>query len=283
MRMTMIIFSVLLSLNLFAATEVCLVEAIDYPTSPGEEVLVFLSTGKVVRISQKKHNELAHLQESLASRLWLEIDTDHNRYITRIKSSPTPTRFERFNKDFQHTSADSYRPSTLRSLDWAKKYFSESKRNEKESQCYNRAHVWSYEWFKKHKFNSSKVFIFFTRKFIREHNFTWWFHVAPSVLVSINGKTRERVMDMKYTAGPTMLKDWIRRFIKTENPGCLSVSSYSEYANFPENGNCYIMKASMYHYWPLDLENEELHGTIKETWVPEEIKTAYLEAFDITK
>jgi hypothetical protein len=285
MRMTIIILTFLFSSGLFASTETVMITAIDYPERVTEDVLVFLSSGKVIKVKSGDLKMLDVLHKSQESKQWLIIQTTSTHYIVKVEKHISPelsTPSE--NKDILlNAESEHYLPSVLKSQDWAKNYFDESRRKEKESQCFNRAHVWSYEWFKKHNFNSSKIFIFFTRKFIREHNFTWWFHVAPYVHVSINRITRERVMDMKYASGPLMIKDWTKRFIKTDNPGCLTVQSFSDYANFPENGNCYIMKTSMYYYWPLDLENEELHGTIKTSWLDEEIKIAYKEAFEITK
>lgn len=218
-------------------------------------------------------------------RVWLnpkkmQNKTDKSRFITSIEVHPMPIQDFTLSKSLPDPN---YVSSVLSSLEWATKYFKESRYNPKDSQCFNRAHVWTYEWHKKHKFNSSKIFLFFTQKYIRMHNFHWWFHVAPYVHVYIDRKIRERVMDVKYTSGPTPVKDWIRKFIRLPEPGCLTVNTFSDYANFPENGNCYIMKASMYYYWPLDLENEELHGTMKASWVEEEVKISYEEAFDIIR
>lgn len=282
MRITLIIMSLLLSFNLSAVTEIGRIEAIDYPERITEDVLIFLSSGKVVKVDQSSIEILGHLQKSRELKDWLSLEVDESRYVRKIEVNDgyEEIQLTESNKSVQN---EDFLPSVLKSNDWAKNYFSEARKKDKESQCFNRAHIWSYEWHKKHKFNSSKIFLFFTRKYIREHNFPWWFHIAPYVHVTIDRQLRERVMDMKYTSGPTMIKDWIKRFIKIENPGCLAVKTYSDYANFPENGNCYIMKTSMYYYWPLDLEIEELHGISKTTWVSEEVKTAYLEAFDVAK
>ena len=271
-----------LSFTVNAETVITKVEDIDYPEQIHGEVLVFLSSGQVAKIS----NHLIALHERLhnakTSRTWLEITLNENREITKIEETDPPIPPATMNKAMSELE-ERYIPSVLKSHEWANKYFKESRKNNKESQCFNRAHVWSYEWYKKHKFFSSKMFIFFTRKFIREHNFHWWFHVAPYVHVAIGNEIKERVMDIKYTKSPVTVGNWIKHFIKLDRPGCLTVQNYSDYANYPENGNCNLMRANMYYYWPLDLENEELHGTYKTTWPEEEIKTAYLEAFDIVK
>lgn len=56
------------------------------------------------------------------------------------------------------------------------------RRRSSTTQCFERAHVWSYQMFVNQNIYSEKVFIYFTRKFIREINGDWWFHVAPGVL-----------------------------------------------------------------------------------------------------
>lgn len=281
MQFLIIMLMFFLSLNSFASTDIGQIHAIDYPANPSQDILVFLSSGKVAKIRQAEIKTHNFLNDSMVSKDWLKFTLNSQMYVQKVEFYQGPKSST--NKNLLETEPDEYIPSVLKNEDWAKKYFAEAKRKDKESQCFNRAHVWSYEWSKKHKFNSSKIFLFFTRKFIRENNFTWWFHVAPYLHVNVQGRVRERVMDMKYTTGPTQINSWIKRFIKLDKPGCLKVNTFSDYANFPENGNCYIMKANMYYYWPLDLENEELHGVSKTSWLDDEIKTAYLEAFDITK
>lgn len=280
MKIVFVLLSLLISIQCFAETEIGKIVVIHEAVAIGEDTLVFFSNGKVLKIAQSDSDVLRDLQRYQETDEWLKIKTDKSRFITSIEVHPMPIQDFTLSKSLPDPN---YVPSVLSSLEWATKYFKESRYNPKDSQCFNRAHVWTYEWHKKHKFNSSKIFLFFTQKYIRMHNFHWWFHVAPYVHVYIDRKIRERVMDVKYTSGPTPVKDWIRKFIRLPEPGCLTVNTFSDYANFPENGNCYIMKASMYYYWPLDLENEELHGTMKASWVEEEVKISYEEAFDIIR
>ena len=280
MRIILALFLFCFSLKVSADTVVSRIEDIDYPEHMTGEILVFLSTGHVAKITENLIDLLNRIHDAKDNRTWLKITMNNSRFITDIDVTENIT--PRITNTKSMNLHEEYIPSVLKSPDWALRYFKESRKNNKESQCFNRAHVWSYEWLVKHKFKSSKVFLFFTRKFIREHQFTWWFHVAPSVHVVIGNQIKERVMDMKYTSQPSSVGEWVKHFIKV-NPSCITVSTYSDYANFPENGNCYLMRGSMYTYWPLDLEHEELHGTIKADWVKEEIAMSYLEAFDIVK
>jgi hypothetical protein len=253
------------------------IESIDYPDQMPGEVLAFLSNGQVVKIPDQEIKIWDTVHKAKDSRQWLQITTDDSREISQVaQAKPHVSSTD------EASTKSTYIPSVLKSPEWANKYFNESRRNSKHSQCFNRAHVWSYEWHKKHRFYSSKMFLFFTRKFIRDRNFEWWFHVAPYVHVTIGNKVKERVMDMKYSSGPQTVKNWLTKFTKSNSP-CLTVKTYSDYANYPENGQCYLMRASMYYYWPLDLENEELNGTIKTSWAKEEVDIAYEEAFEIVK
>lgn len=279
MRIFISLVFLFFSIPSFANPVISRIEDIDYPQQRADDVLIFLSTGQVTKVSENLLATLEHIHRAKRNNSWLRITVNENREIIKVEDAQEPEASAQ--KQVTYLTSD-YVPSVLKSPDWALKYFREARRKNKESQCFNRAHVWSYEWMMKHKFYSSKIFLFFTRKFVREHNFHWWFHVAPYVHVAVGNKIKERVMDMKYTHGPSTMMEWVKKFIK-EDYNCLTVKTYSDYANFPENGNCYLMRASMYYYWPLDLENEELHGTVKTGWIPEEINTAYLEAFEIVK
>ena len=174
---------------------------------------------------------------------------------------------------------ENYSPSII-SSEKARELFYESLYNPKDSQCYNRAHVWSHEWRIKHKLYSNKVWVFFTRKYIREFSFDWWFHVSPYVHVVEDGKVRERVMDIKYSRGPVKIRQWTDIFLRNDAP-CPFVERYTDHANYPEFGSCFIMKSSMYTYQPVDLEWNEAFGLQKNVYVPSEIIASYLEAFDI--
>jgi hypothetical protein len=174
---------------------------------------------------------------------------------------------------------EEYTPTVLENLELAKTYFHESHYVNKESQCYNRAHIWSYEWFLKHHINSNKTWLFFTRRYIRKFKFNWWFHVSPSVAVQDGGVVREKIMDVKYARGPLSLKQWTDIFLQ-DDANCPVVKTYSEYANFPESGSCFTMRSSMFYYQPFDIESKETWGTQKSNWYDDEIKAAYLEAFD---
>jgi hypothetical protein len=73
---------------------------------------------------------------------------------------------------------------------------------------------------------------------------------------------------------------WTDIFMRN-NSDCPKVETYSEQANYPESNWCYIMESPMYYYQPVDLENLEKKGEIKNSWNPTEVRDAYKDAFDI--
>lgn len=240
-----------------------------------EPILVFLASGHVGKLAPG-NKFLDVLLDARRDQNWVKIILNEEREITEIEIIEGPPV----------VGPESYKsglvapPSVLGSMALAQRLFSEAKHKDKESQCFNRAHIWSYEWKKKNFVNTDKLFIFFTARYIREHDFHWWFHVAPLAHVAIGPDIKERVMDRKYLKGPGSIREWIDSFME-KGTKCRTVRVYSEYANYPEGGECFLMRTDMYTYWPLDLELEELYGKKKLTWVDDEIKQAYLEAFDI--
>lgn len=246
-----------------------------------EPTLVFLANGQVAKLDPDKQELLEQLLAAQHDLNWLKITLSDKREIEQIKFLDTSVN-ESVSKvpGFIKTVNDD-EPTVLSSINLARTYFRYARMKNKESQCFNRAHVWSYEWKTDKNINSAKMFIFFSVKYIREHDFHWWFHVAPYVHVVIGTEIKERIMDKKYTAGPSTLREWIDTLIE-DGTQCRTIKLFSEYANYPESGDCYLMRTSMYTYWPLDIEMEELKGTMKQSWVPSEVQQAYTEAFDVT-
>lgn len=278
------LLSFFLSLPLLAATEITTqIHDIDYGTKPGDEVLVLLTSGHVAKLHHS-NKSLFGVNETLKAhrKKWYRVTIDDDRYITSLEASPAP-----FALRLPHHVApvekftDDYVPTTIKDMDTAKKYFREARYNPKESQCFNRAMVWTYEWWKAHSLKSRKVLIFFTRNFIRRFNFEWWFHIAPLVYVMENGKVVEKVMDRKYTSGPLDMLKWAKIFLRGVDPTtCPMITRYSEYADYPYTGNCMLTRTHMFTYQPADLQMYEAWGYHKEAFNMDEVRGAYLEAFD---
>jgi len=244
----------------------------------GEEDLILLTSGHVARIQKNKKISKNEMNSLHKSKQWASFSLNEKNeiesyIINQLKDSQKKIKVEPKNQE------ENYVPTILENMEVAAKYFKESRYVDKESQCFNRAHIWSYEWFVQNAINSNKTWIFFTRRYIRKFKFDWWFHVSPSVTVSDNGGIKEQVMDVKYARGPLDLRKWTNIFMK-DDANCPMVKSYSEYANYPESGSCYTMKTSMFYYQPVDMESKEIWDTVRANWYDTEIKQAYLEAFD---
>jgi hypothetical protein len=253
---------------------------IDYGVVGEDEILILLKSGHVAKLKPDALDLIKEIQTVNFQKTWLTFTLDDHRYIKKIRSTKTP-HFETpsYNSPGPDNK-DSYVPTTVENLNAAQRYFREGRRAEEESQCFNRAMVWSYEWWKKHSLKSMKILIFFTRNYIRRYDFEWWFHIAPYIHVKINDQVVERVMDLKYTGRPYTFRDWTNIFMRN-NAECPVINKYSEYADFPYTGDCFIIRTNMYTYQPADLQMNEAWNYTKREFNLTEVKAAYLEAFDM--
>jgi hypothetical protein len=155
-----------------------------------------------------------------------------------------------------------YQPSVLASEDAAKSIYDRMpievfKGN---SGCFQRTHDWAFTLSTRNNIKSMKVFLFFTRRYQREFDYKWAYHVAPLIPVRLaDGTIEERVFDPTFTSRPSWEKDeneskydnkpipvseWLKYFIY---PGveCPLVDNYRDYYEFQEQHYCYTMKAPM--------------------------------------
>jgi hypothetical protein len=230
-----------------------------------EEILVLHRSGKLSRVSPTDTDRIQKLQ---ARRLELPL---YPQPFEQVKS---------FASSFSLQT--DYVPSVLNSFDEVRSLFFEMRPSPvPHSECWQRAHIWAYEWRVKHQLFTSKAWIFFTRKYMRQNpDLTWWFHVAPLVHVKLDGVIKERVLDRKYTNGPISIKKWTDTFMRNRE-NCRVVDTYSDHANYQDSASCFIQKSSMYYLQPVDLELLEKFNTLREKWVEAEIRSAYAEAFDL--
>lgn len=241
------------------------IQDIDYGRTRDEKTLIFLETGHVIKPGDTK----ILLDRT---KTWsFTLDDDHNVLSVGETSTLSP--------GYRLEDPVPYEPTKVKSGK-AKDYFHESRISRGETQCYNRAHVWAYELWKNHQVKSQKVFLFFSRKFIREHDFGWWFHVAPMLVVDGWFGDSEKVIDPRYITNPRDIDWWIGKFI-SGNASCPTITKYSEYADYPYSEDCYILKAPMYIYQPLDLEMQEVWGLQKNEFQLQDLKWAYKEAFQM--
>jgi len=139
-----------------------------------------------------------------------------------------------------------------------------------DSQCYDRAHYWSYEWHRQ-KLASGKMFLFFTESYIRRYNYKWWFHVAPTFQVNPGSV---RIMDPTFSNIPLSIQNWTNMFVKPQAK-CPSINHYNEYFNNQNTRDCYIRHTSMYYYHPHTVRDRDLTGRPVNRWNMNEVRSAY--------
>lgn len=145
---------------------------------------------------------------------------------------------------------------------------------QEKAECTNMAHVWAYEEFKSTGIKTQKMFLFFTRKYILEYRFPWWFHVAPAILV----KDQQVILDRRYTTLPLDTKTWTNHFVLSGKE-CKQIQNYSTYWNYKHRvDDCFLMLGTMYDWQPRDLRLKE-QGVVKESFRLSDLRQAYQEAF----
>jgi len=184
-------------------------------------------------------------------------DDDLPRY--KIETTDTSIRY----------SDENYIPSNLTSMADAQKLMNRLKDNLKSnSQCFQRAHLWSMEMNQMAKIRSQKVFLFFTEKYRYEFGFHWWFHVAPFVL--INGE--EYVIDPRFFDKPVDMQTW-SNFFMPSHPVCKTLSNYRNYKEYDEY--CYLRKLPMYYFEPTEVEGRDFNSIVINDWIEAQVYSGY--------
>ncbi|HXH30637.1 MAG TPA: protein-glutamine glutaminase family protein [Bacteriovoracaceae bacterium] len=275
-----------LCFNAFATSNMTSkIHEIDFGRKAGDQTLVLFTNGKFAKLPPMEKTLLEQLKEAKENNDNVEVTLDQNRFITAAYASADLTALgsQAFPSSNKKSLDQVYAPSTIPDLQTAQEYFDEARENPKDSQCFNRAMVWSYEWWKKHSLRSNKLLVFFSRQYMRKHpDFEWWFHIAPAVHVLHDGKVVERVMDVKYNHGPRTHPEWTATFMRGDlkHVACPYITKFSQYADYPYTGNCYLMRTSMYTWQPADLQMNEAWGFSKSDFNLDDVRAAYLEAFD---
>jgi hypothetical protein len=256
---------------------------IDLASNPEEPHLIKLSQGRVVFLKQNKNFNLDTFKRSLDFEEVLEIEVNQNNEPISVSTINSPGSLNQsfLNDDLNQSDAGnmSYAPTELDNYDQAVSKFIKMRRDwQNQSQCYNRAHIWAYEEHRRSDFNSLKLFLFFTSRYIRNYNFYWWFHVSPMTLVKDGDSLTKLVLDRRYTRGPLYLKTWTNIFIRSKRT-CPLIQTYSYYRNNQQSQDCYLIPVSQYFWQPRDIVRYEQTGIYKNSFIPSEVSWAYKEAF----
>lgn len=173
---------------------------------------------------------------------------------------------------FQYNQLRQFAPTDLQSLENATTLFNDmlNDGDKRRSQCFKRAHMWSFDMWSKLGVSSEKIFIFYTKRYSILEDFEWWFHVAP--MVTVNGE--QYVMDGTFMTKPITIEEWKNYFIKTDKITCPVITDYREYEKGHWNRLCFLMKTPMYYFSPLDIEARDAKGIERNHWVLEELQDA---------
>lgn len=273
----------LFSVSAFSTTHITSqIHEIDVGTRIGDEVLVFLKSGDVARLRSFDLRKIEELRSLKSNDEWFTFSLDQDRFLEDIEPAYSPVILTEKQLAFQEIN---YTPTTVANIKTATEYIREARsRVEREgvTQCFNRAMVWSYEWWKNHSLRSMKMFIFWPKEYIRKYGFKWWFHVTPYVhVMDSDGVVREKALDVKWISRPYSMQDWAD-YHSSKDVKCRVVERYSDYADNPfYSDRCYFIRANMYTWQPADLEMNEAWGYTKKAFNMDEVRAAYLEAFDI--
>tara|TARA_Y100000768_G_scaffold388955_1_gene389262 strand:- start:11309 stop:12226 length:918 start_codon:yes stop_codon:yes gene_type:complete len=290
MKIVILFALVFSALNSFAET--ILTDVVEVEKINSEYVL-FASDGQIYRLNADKDIEDAIRAKELGFMVEIQLDETldtseilgHRNNILGISLSSKESMNSFYDSNPSHQK--NYSPADLISS-YISDFDSEYQVNSlfqslngnmrRKSQCYNRAHVWSWELYRisrsAGRIQTGKMWLFFTRKYIREYDYKWWFHIAPYLTV----QGQARVIDRTFTNGPLDERSWTNIFMQN-NAACPSVSRYTDYENNQNAAYCYTIKTSVYYWQPWQIEGLEKNGQVRDQWQSYEVKKAYKNAF----
>jgi hypothetical protein len=260
------------------------------PETAGESWRIMsISDGRVYEVPSSGVGLVQTLQKAQAKKLPLHLTLEGDKVTAAKDFTGEELRgySDQLNADQDPlvTSGDlnqvqagfSYTPSNLSSRSEADGLFSSLANLRHKSQCYQRAHFWAHQMWSRNSINSMKVFMFFTKKFIREHRYRWWFHVAPYVYV----QGEEVVLDPEFLDATKTMDDWTAFFMMDTHfvkpalysrPNCPEVANFTAYDDNQESALCYTLKLPMYYYQPTDAEALSEKGIRVEGWREWDVK-----------
>jgi Glutaminase len=270
-------FLVMVFLSGVASAEILRIEHIDRGRIAGEPDHAYFSDGRVGVLEPDAGEKFNLAREAFRNNSRVDVTLDKNHYVTFISLVSGEDEPEIDLREAQPPKNEEV--SVLPDLQSVNEVFKRMNRGwQKDSQCYNRAHVWNYEENNRTGLQSKKVFIFYTRRYIRDYNFKWWFHAIPTVLAYHQGTVVERFLDPMFAKTPLPKKAWTDIFIRSKR-ACPVITKYSDYFNNQETEHCYLHFSSMYFWQPRDLDTYERTGFQKTHFINSEINHAYWEAF----
>ncbi|HLT23245.1 MAG TPA: protein-glutamine glutaminase family protein [Bacteriovoracaceae bacterium] len=278
--MKLLILSCLLfASSIWADTLTSTIHSIDFDKE-GTDHFLKLDSGEVVFFDDVRVAE--DLEAAKTNKMEIEFSIDDSNQLIYWESldqiedviEPALTR------DKRQTTSPVYQPSVVTERSTLASMFAGLRSDtRRRSECYHRAYIWAYEENKRSGRQLTKHFLFFTRRYIREYRYRWWFHVAPSTLfANESGKEEFIIFDRTFMKGAVPVKEWTDSFIASKR-SCPVVYVYSQYNNNQESQHCYLIPTPMYYLQPLDIENFEKSGVEKTSFQTWDLNISYSRGF----
>lgn len=285
MKHIIYLFLTTISISSFAVEDISTrILHIDYPEAPTENYEIMIAKDRGIYEISKANVELINLAtKALESNASIELSKTETE-ITGIKIVESGDDLLDFYPSEGMHPMSGYTPSDIGSYDLAEELFKSLKKRTKWfTQCFNRAHVWAKQMYNSHNVNSMKILIYYTKKYRREVNGKWWFHIAPM----INIKGDYFVMDKEFTRKPVRDFEWEKIFTKKlEEKGihghrCKVIKNIDEFyaEENQKNEYCNIQVTSMYYWEPNDMSRLVKTGIEKTEFINWELRAAAKEVF----
>jgi hypothetical protein len=275
---------VLSSLNSVHAATITtyLKEVITPQESQGDALVLAWTDGAIYRISKDNAELIARAQAAVKNNERIDLVTYHETVsIDAIQAHALAN-------DLQHdiikddpvppAPAAEYIPTVISGRNNLYAYWKaiRSDRGFKErSQCYQRAEYWAHEMDVRWGIKSQKAFLFFTRKYITQYNYDWWFHVAPLVIYNDGTANYDAVYDKTYGPGGVIpFQEWTKMFVQAQGGICPVISKYTDYSEHEWESYCYVRKVPMYYYQPKNVQALDAQGTQVTGWIQWELNNA---------
>ncbi len=249
-------------------------------------VTLFLSDGEIVHFKKENVDLLNKVKTAfktsssilMTKRGQVSSNTaDKIESITLLEKSESHKGIANFSKKRLFSDPlDSGNLTTLNSYNAAQSLMdSFNGKTDDDSQCYNRAHMWTYEASFEKTINMGKLWIFFTHKYIRDFEYKWWFHVSP--YANVDDSNGKYILDRGFTQVPFSVTNWKNIFIQNE-ANCPVVTDYRQYENNQEEQYCYLIYSHQHFWQPYQLKNFSSTGLMPTKYNDSDLKIAYKDA-----
>lgn len=276
MKYSLMIVLFTLSSEVMAISFTSTIHSIDFGKAQ-EFHLIRFDNGRVTFINPQDKKLVAALASTAEREGLISVKVDDENSLVAVQNVEAAAE----NGTESGTWTDNpepYQPAVVKNTNAALKIFNQMRKDyTKNGECYNRAHVWTYEEHQRSGLNLMKIFMFFTERYIRKYKFHWWFHVTPMIYVA--SFKSPRTLDRRYTSGPRQTKTWSNVFVKGQRT-CKRVDKFDDFWLNQQSQDCYHIHASMYYVIPRDLEKRDLTGKEKTGFSEKEIKRAYRNGFN---